>query len=219
MTEIKYYYKIIETLPRIGEVINTNRKYDSDRIKRYNQLHKFFRILYNYSKENQISVGAILNVICPYSDLSADFEAEDFNKKKRVLKRLFNQSIKNKINWSNNELRFFNDFVLEKAKKEVSKTIKVKLPNRFKSNYFFETIEDCHRYIQLKGHGEIIKVEFVKVGRIGKFDNNLINYFEDSYTAEDLLSQAKKFLSGETIESPHFEIVFQGKYKVISYEI
>lgn len=45
------------------------------------------------------------------------------------------------------EFKYFNDFVLNLVRKDLAAS-NIIVPNRFKSHYFFEKIEDCKDYLK-----------------------------------------------------------------------
>lgn len=212
MSENKFYYKIVENLPRIGKTIYTNRKFDRKRIKRQKKLDTFFELIYTYSINKNIPVAAILNEISPYQIPTA----EDYEIDNILVIKLLEEVNKNKFQWLNEE-RFFYDFVLTKAKKKIEKEKIEIFPDRFKSHYFFENLNDCYEYMRYKGNGNIIKVKVLNEIVSKKLDNKLSNTFKDDDSAEDLLKQAEFYLLGGVSINPIYEIIFQGKYKIISY--
>ncbi len=115
------------------------------------------------------------------------------------------------------EFRYFTDYVLCKARTEIKRELNKPLPDRFKSHYFFESIEDCLNYydsFDSVKSSTIIQVEFIDKNRIYKMDNKYLAHFENHYTSKDFYRRAKDFLSGCTSENPLFEVIFQGRYKV-----
>ena len=119
------------------------------------------------------------------------------------------------------EFRYFNDYVLEKARKDIFKELKIELPNRFESQYFFQSIDDCIRYNNelTSKSNRIIEVEFNKIDAFFKGDNKFLTNFDDYYTSEHFYNQAKSFLLESTTDNPLFEIVFIGNYKIIKHHL
>lgn len=217
----KQYYKIVASAPIRGTIIDTDDTIDFRRIVRYTELTKLFDLIFNYSSIHNQPVVEILHLI------NANFaERLKYNfqnrKSKSEINNIRRESFKIKFN-INREFRWFNDFVLEKAKREIEKEQDVILPDRFRSSYFLESLDDCHKYYENLGSIYkclIIKVEFIETRELKRLDNYFLVNFQNYFTSYDFYNQAKDFLNGKITEKPLFEIIFQGKYKVIdSYDL
>lgn len=97
------------------------------------------------------------------------------------------------------------------------------LPDRFESNYFFQSLNDCKKYIQElklisrnfpKSNFKIIEVEFIKTINCHIGDNRLLSNFENEYTSMNFYKQAIDYLQNKHTSDPLKEIVFQGDYKI-----
>lgn len=204
--------------PRVGTIINTEDLIDYSRVKRYEQLVKFFEQIYNCSKEHEITISDIL-----LYTISNFFKRRKYNKGnkdlKKCLRNIRKEGSKQNFKWET-EFLWFNDFILEKVRKDIFEAHNLILPNRFESIYFFESREDCLKYydnFRMKFFGKIIEVQLIETNNFSKFDNNLLTKFEVYYRSIDFYNQAKFFLLGGCSEIPLFEIVFQGKYKITKY--
>lgn len=219
MVDTKYYYKVVQKAPPIETIIDTKNCINRDRVERNNELLKFFEFVYRYSDEYEYPIWNILSDNLPNFIKSLKYFVKDklyFNKVK-ILRKERKESA---FSWPSDNV-YFIDFILEKVRICVQDELKIELPSRFESSYFFETYEDCKKYFDGYSHLnlEIIKVEFIEDILIEKFDNNLISGFPIYFTAKDYLNHVKIFLYGAASEAPHFEIVFQGKYKIVSHEL
>jgi hypothetical protein len=58
-------------------------------------------------------------------------------------------------------------------------------------------------------------VEFIETRELKRLDNYFLVNFQDYFTSNDFYNQAKDFLNAKKTEEPLFEIIFQGKYRVI----
>ena len=82
---------------------------------------------------------------------------------------------------------------------------------------FFENIIDCENYYKkLDGNYScyIIKVEILDSIYIDKFDNNWISNFDSNYTTKEYKIAVENFLLRKQSDSPIFEVLFIGKYKI-----
>ena len=216
--ESKHYYKLVAIAPAVGEIITTQKGVDSTRVKRYSKLTNLFEQIYNCSKEYELPIGEIVFHIKASIFKRRKYKIENLELKK-CIKDIRKESSRRHFRVMR-EFRWFNDYILEKAKAEIHNELGLILPNRFESSYFFESIEDCFRYyfsLPSKVHTKIIEVEFIEQKVLKKFDNKLISEFQDYYTSDDFYNQAKLFLLEGTSETPLFEIVFEGKYKVTNH--
>lgn len=212
----KQYYKIVASAPLRGTIIDTDDTIDLRRIARYSELTKLFDLIFNCSSNHNQPVGEILFLI------NANFvERWKYNFQNRRLKseikKIRRESFRRKFN-INLEFRWFNDFVLEKAKRDIEKEQDVILPDRFKSSYFLESIDDCQVYYENLGFRydcQIIKVEFIETRELRRFDNYFLVNFQNYFSSNDFYNQAKDFLNEKKTETPLIEIIFQGKYRVI----
>ena len=210
--ESKHYYKLVAIAPSVGEIITTQERVDYRRMKRYSKLTNLFEQIYNCSKEYELPIGEIVFHIKASIFKRLKNKIENLELKK-CIKEIRKESSKQHFRVMK-EFRWFNDYILEKAKTEIHNEFGLILPNRFESSYFFESIEDCYKYyfsLPRKFHTKIIEVEFVEQKILKKFDNKLISEFQDYYTSDNFYNQAKLFLLGGTSETPLFEIVFEGK--------
>lgn len=204
----KSYYKVVSDNPRIGSIINTKDCINKYRVKRNKKLYDFFELVYNYSEIKDVSV---LSILC--STPLPDFDNEPEVKKIEKMKTKKSFSFEK-------DGQFFIDYILEKAITDLWRESSIDFPSRFESSFFFETIEDCRRYrdrFSSFGPLKIVKVDFIEKIKLKKFDNVIISEFTQNANSLFYLNQAKLFLLGAKSEKPQFEIVFQGKYKVISY--
>ena len=213
----KKYYKLVVFAPLVGVVIDTKTYIDYVKIKRYSKLTYLFELIYNCSKDFNMPIGNILFQVKANMFKRMKFKIDDVQLKKRISK-IRNESLKKCFRL--NEFRMFNDYVLENVRNEINKLYAQELPNRFESCYFFESIDDSLKYyykLPVKYHTKIIEVEFIETRSINKFDNTFLTEFQDYYTSDDFYLQANQFLFKHKSDKPLFEIVFQGKYKVIRH--
>lgn len=216
--EERYYYKIVSFKTYEGQILSTQERVDFIRAKRYSRLINLFEQIYNCSKEYELPIGNVLFLI------NVGFLKRRKNRinnleLEKCINNIRNESSKQHFKISK-EFRWFNDYILEKAKSELQNELGLILPNRFESGYFFESIEDCCKYyynLPKKALAKIIQVEFTEQISLHKFDNKLITEFQDYYTSDDYYNQAKLFLIGGTSATPLFEIVFKGKYRVLAH--
>jgi hypothetical protein len=218
LMESKHYYKLVDIARPVGEIITTQEKVDSTRVKRYSKLTDLFEQIYNCSKEYELPIGEIIFHIKASFLKRRKYKIENL-KLKKCIKDIRKESSRQHFRVMK-EFRWFNDYILEKAKKEIHHELGLVLPNRFESSYFFESIEDCYKYyfnLPRKYHTKIIEVEFIEQKMLKKFDNKLVSEFQDHYTSDDFFNQAKLFLLEGASETPLFEFVFEGKYKVTNH--
>lgn len=214
----KSYYKLVSIAPAVGKIINTREMVDSTRVKRYSKLTNLFEQIYNCSKEYELPIVVIVFHIKASIFKRRNYKIENLELKK-CIKDIRKESSRQHFRVMK-EFRWFNDYILEKAKTEIYNELGLVLPNRFESSYFFESIEDCYKYyfsLPSKHHTKIIEVEFIEQKMFKKFDNKLVSEFQDDYTSDDFFNQAKQFLLEQTSETPLFEVVFDGKYKVTNH--
>lgn len=210
------YYKVIGKIPKIGTIIDTNESIDYYRINRISKLNRLFNLLYDLSFETNLPFQNILSLVLPNFNPISKFEVNQSLLSKIEIIKL--EIIATNFN-IHSEFKFFNDFILDKVKTELYNENKFVLPDRFKSNYFFESLSDCYLYCLELGlyknkNNKIIEVEFVDTIHMEKMDNRLVADFQNHYTSNHFYNQAKKFLTKKTSDNPLFEIIFQGKYKV-----
>lgn len=218
LVESKHYYKLVANAPTVGSIIFTQEMVDNTRVKRYSMLTNLFEQIYNCSKEYELPIGEIVFHIKASFCKRRKYKIENLELR-QCINEIRKESSRQHFRVMR-EFRWFNDYILEKAKTEIFNELGLILPNRFESSYFFETIEDCFKYyfsLPRKFHVKIIEVEIIEQKILKKFDNKLISEFQDYYTSVDFYNQAKLFLLGEISETPLFEIVFEGKYKVINH--
>jgi hypothetical protein len=196
------YYKILYKDAK-EKIINTIANRDNKRIFRFNDLKSYFEQISEFSSKNNI----------PIFDIIKEINSTDNNN--IYIQRLRELGVKKKFNWESIEGRYYFDFVLEKARKNISNKTGAVLPNRFESNFFFETVDDCFRYMDDKSPGVVAKIEIIDCNLLFKADNKLLNYFPNSYTFDDLVNHSNKLWNGESTDEPLYEIIFQGKYRQI----
>jgi len=217
MKENQRYFKVVKGLQTDGSIVSTLKCQNHSRYKKYKELSKFFEFACRFSNNYNVSMDSIFG----YCDVNDEDPISLFSIDEKGQEKLNNlRIIAKKCTFSYwNDSRFFIDFILEKARIESHRLIWKRHPSRFKSSFFFESIVDCVNYgITFNQYGpfQIIEVEFIKTKRYKMFDNSLIAEFPSYYTADEYLRQAKWFLNGENSDNPVNEIVFQGKYKIIS---
>lgn len=212
--ELKSYYKLVSIQEPIGTLINTEDKFDTVRIARFTELQYLLNLFFETSSRTNISICHILSqiypeVVCPQTDVTESTNLTDDIEK-----------IRNEINRTNfilhSEFRFFNDLVLAIARSELINEGFI-LPDRFKSHYFFDSLEQCFAYyVNLPSLTpcRIIEVEFLNIKQVYKLDNMFLTRFEETFTANDFYKQAKRCLSGDITDNPIFEIVYQGTYRI-----
>jgi len=213
----KKYYKLVVFTPLIGAVIDTNSFIDYERVKRFKKLTKLFELMYNCSTEFELPLFDILFQVKANFFKRLKFKIKNIQLKKRI-SEIRNECFKKCFR--SNEFRMFNDYMLAKVRDELNAKFVSDLPNRFESCYFFESIDDSLKYysnLPVKYHTKIIEVEFIQIRSINKFDNTFLSEFQDYYTSDDFYLQANQFLFKHKSDKPLFEIVFQGKYKVIRH--
>lgn len=210
-----HYYKIIKkdeiSSFEIGYEIDTDECINTFRVNRNKELLNLFELTYKYSKKKKKPVVEVLcqNIYDPH------FSGFLLNKiKKESIRSSFSRE---------HDLSLFIDFILEKARILVNKEYSKSLPPRFESCFFWENIDDCKSYcnkFSTNGPFIILKVSFIEKIQFERLDNILIStQFYDWFTSEDFLNQAKIFLLGGESNEPHFEIIFQGRFKIIEHII
>lgn len=120
-------------------MFDTNEKIHNKRIKRYYELLPFFKKVYSISLNRKQTIQELINDII-YKNYFRSIKSLDF-----IILKLILFSNRKKINW-NVEFRYITDYILEKNRLILEETQNVYLPNRFKSSYFFNTVEDCLKY-------------------------------------------------------------------------
>jgi hypothetical protein len=216
--ERTYYYKLVQNKLPDGKVIDTNKVTDKDRYVRNLKLKKLFDLIYNYSLDYQIPIQSIFFELRPkkFQSIVCDVDFVDWNY--TFLKDIKNEVNKSRFVWGNETKYFFNDYLIGKAQSE-TEFLNIDFPDRYKSNYFFESKVDCINYlndIHQQMPRPILIVDFIEVQKFKKFDNRMINNFDKSQISMDLLINTKKYLRGELTNNPLIEVVFQGKYKIIT---
>lgn len=210
------YYKIVQNPKSVGTIINTEESFDSERIDRFSKLNNLLRLIYDVSDLDNVPIHYIISQI--YPTLFSPEIAIRYD-----LSLLDNiEKIKREIHYTNfnisSEFKYFNDFVLNKARYDLMLNSNISLPDRFKSHYFFESLEECFDYYynlnSVVTKCVIIEVEFIDQNRIYKMDNTYLTSFENHYTSNEFYKHAKDFLIGKISENPLFEIIFQGRYKI-----
>ena len=209
-----FYYRLLENPEPVGTIINTDDRFNGARLSRYLKLKDLFRCIFDVSKLSNVSVHYILSQVYP------DFFRPETELvfERQLLDGI--DKIRIEIDRTNfvlqSEFRYFNDFVLDMVHSDLSSD-SVLLPDRFKSHYFFLSVQDCVRYyLELPNSRSctVIEVELVEMNYFSKHDNSFLTNFENYFTASDFYNQAKKFLLGEVSRHPLIEIVFQGIYRV-----
>src|SRR5690606_12772007 len=208
------YFKIIEKQKILDSIINTEENFDFQRIQRFNNLNQLLELLFKASKSYNLSLHYILSQIYPNI-----FQPEcDIRNEPNILQDI--DKIRKEIFLVNfevyTEFKYFNDFVLNLVRKNLA-TSNIIVPDRFKSHYFFEKIEDCKKYLkELRNYKpcEIVEVEIIEKNQLIKVDNTLLTTFQNHYTSCDFYNQAKECLTGKISLNPLYEIVFQGKYRI-----
>ncbi|GGB70000.1 hypothetical protein GCM10007424_07440 [Flavobacterium suaedae] len=218
------HYKIVNKSYRVGELISTSKNIDIKRKYRFKELTHLFNLIYNVSLKHDIAVHKIIELIHTQNLTSIKVNEHISNS----IIEIKNEIERTKFN-IRREFRYFNDFILDKVRKDTFKENGNRLPDRFESHFFFKTIDDCIKYLtRLKSMDHrkkswlyfkifhIVEVVFIdqKNQHIG--DNNLLTYFSNTYTSTDFYNQARDYLFSKNSLSPLKEIVFQGKYKVIN---
>ena len=207
------YYRIesFDNLPIIGKVYDTDLMSDTKRIKRYNELSPLFDLFYQGSILYDLPIAYFFDLVYTRNYFKRQRLKRNFGVDREYINSILKEKKKCRFRLYS-EGRFFFDYVLKIAGEQISLQENKTLPDRFKSKYFFETLEDCSSYIAEKGQGKIIEVEIIEEVHLLKIDNRLLNYFENNSKSIDLLSQAIRTLMGEVTAIPLNEIVFQGKY-------
>lgn len=211
-----YYYKIVAKNINIQTIVSTCQSIDYFRINRMSQLNRLFNLFYELSSETNLSLQDILSLIYPNFNPISKFEIDkNLHSKIEIIKReIITTNFIVQL-----EFRYFNDFVLDKAREELCRQSDLLLPDRFQSHFFFESLSDCYSYCLELGlnkdkNNKIIEVEFVETILLEKMDNRLVSDFHDYFTSQHFYNQAIAFLTKRNSENPLFEIIFQGKYKV-----
>tara|TARA_B100000378_G_scaffold272723_1_gene264648 strand:- start:179 stop:859 length:681 start_codon:yes stop_codon:yes gene_type:complete len=221
--ENKYYYKIVSECPKNGIIIDTNEKIDYSMVKRFSELNNLLKLIYECSEKYQKSIREVL---IESKSRKIIFKKNSFQKsvkaiKKEIKKTNFNLCV---------DFNYFTHYILENVRLELMKNSNKKIPNRFESSYFFESISDCKRYLKnldktfsssffATNQLKVIKVKFIETKVLRKFDNILLTEFQDHYQSKDFNIIIKKYLKEGTSENPLFEYVFQGFYKVLKNDI
>lgn len=212
------YYKIISNPPNIGTLINTNESWDNHRFNRFLKLNKLFKLIFEVSCEGKLPLLNILSQLYPKQFIS-DITIDNMSKYEVVLKKIKKEILESNFNVAL-EFRYFTDFVLHEKRKELIEKLNLQIPDRFKSHYFFESIDDCFNYhynIISPKQCTIVQVEIIDKISVCKMDNTYLTSFQNHYTAEDFYRHAEDFLMQKTSENPLFEVVFQGKYVITSH--
>lgn len=214
---MKYCYKIVNSLSNHSGVIDTKASINKNRTNRYNELVRYFQYIYEFSYEKKMPIGQITNDLSPYEFFIPVIMIHIDNDYFPFIERI--KQIQEEINfdWSKREFSHFIEYIFEKVRLQLNEEMNLNLPSRFESSYFFESKDNCRKYVQEKNlsHVKIIKVEILNSEYLLKLDNSLLNYFPNDLNAVDLENQAKKYWLGETSENSFYEIIFQGRYKVL----
>ncbi|MDO9152135.1 MAG: hypothetical protein Q7U47_00210 [Paludibacter sp.] len=216
---MKFYYKVIQSHVPVGKIIDTNYCINEYRVLRNNELKSFFEKAENFSNEFELSISLVLNdTLLKLMKLHKTFIIKGI---KYIVKMKKLAKEREKCNFIlNDESNFFIDYILEKKRKNLEIEENVILPSRFNSSFFFESADDCNKYypkFNCNGEIQIVKVEFIETRKSFTFDNSIISDFSRCITSIDYLNHAKLYLSGYISDNPLLEVVFQGKYKIISY--
>lgn len=215
---MKYYYKVVSESFPVGQIIDTNKCINENRVVRNNELQSFFEKVYLFSVKNNLPIIVILssNYMTFKLFWKNLFNLFSFIDEIRQLKKEW----KKKNFQSSIDTNYFIDFMLEKCRNEIQKEKNIVLPSRFKSSFYFETEADSKIYkekFEYIPNLEIIKVEFLEERVLKKFDNSIISNIYFLSTAKDYESVCQLFLNGYISDNSINEIVFQGKYKITSY--
>jgi len=221
--ENKYYYKIVSEYPENGIIIDTNEKTNHSMVKRFTELNNLLKLIYECSEKYQKSIREVL---IESKSRKIIFRKNSFQKSIKAIKKEIKKTDFN----LNGEFKYFTYFILENVRLELIKNSDEKIPNRFESSYFFESIADCERYLinldktfnssfYATNQSKVIKVKLIETKVLRKFDNILLTEFQDDYHSKDFQTTIKKYLLEETSENPLLEYVFQGLYKVLKNDI
>ncbi len=216
---MKYYYKIIQEFIPVGTIVDTNECINQRRTKRNRELRSLFEKAYKFSADFELPIENVLtNIIPNFYYLSRNF----IKRIKYYIKLLIIKFKMKQLNFIGFiESNYFIDFILEKSRILIQQETKTELPSRYMSSFFFESVNDCNTYypkFNCEGKIRIVKVEFVETRKLFVFDNNIISDFTNCITSIDFLNRAKLYLNGHISDNPFMEVVFQGKYKIVSYE-
>jgi hypothetical protein len=210
------YYKIVQNPKSVGTIINTEENFDSERIDRFFKLNSLLKLIYDVSKIDNVSIHYIISQIYPtlfYPEIEIRYDASLLNNIEKIKREILNTNFN-----ISSEFKYFNDFVLNQVRNNLMFESNISLPDRFKSHYFFESIEECLDYYynlsSIVKKCTIIEVEFIDKKCIYKMDNKYLTNFKNHYTSIDFYKDANDFLIGKISENPLFEIIFQGRYKV-----
>jgi hypothetical protein len=206
------YYKILSNPPKNGTLIDTNKSWDNLRFDRFLKLNKLFKLIFEVSCEGKLPLLNILAELYPEQFIS-DITVKNFSKYEVELKIIKKEIVETNFNVEL-EFRYFTDYVLSEKRKELGEKSNLKIPDRFKSHYFFESIEDCLNYhdnLITTKECVIVLVEIIDQISLCKMDNTYLTSFQNHHTAEDFYKHAEDFLMQKTSENPLFEVVFQGK--------
>lgn len=93
------------------------------------------------------------------------------------------------------------------------------IPSRRKSFFLFENYSDCKWYIDKhKVGGKICKVEIIETTSLFRADMNLIDSLQNHYNYREVTKIVFDYWSETISNKPIFEILFQGKCKLIPIE-
>lgn len=216
---MKYYYKIIQDFIPVGTILDTDECINQRRVIRNRELHSLFEKAYNFSADFELPIESVITNITPNNY----YLSRNIIKRIKYYFRLLSLRIKMKrLNFIGfTEGNYFIDFILEKSRTCIQKETYTELPSRYMSSFFFESVNDCNAYwpkFNCVGELRIVKVEFVETRKLFTFDNNSISDFTHCITSIDYLNHSKLYLNGHLSDNPFMEVVFQGKYKIVSYE-
>ncbi len=217
--ENKKYFRIepFWKLPKIGEICNTDLMFDQKRIDRFNELSVLFELFYLGSVSYNLPVAYFFDLVHTRNYFKLQKLKKTYGVDITYINHILKENKKCHFRLMS-EGRYFFDYILEIARVQLSTQLDKTIPDRFKSKFFFKSLEDCHLYMKEKGQGKIIEVEILECVSLSEVDNRLLNHFENQWRSIDLMNQAMKALLGEVSNSPLIEIVFQGKYRVLSYK-
>lgn len=92
----------------------------------------------------------------------------------------------------------------------------ITLPSRKESLFLFENIDDCKYYIDThKGFGTICEVELIDTVNLFRGDMNLLNETPNYLTFHETINWANRYCKKESSSKPVYEILFQGKCRLI----
>lgn len=215
---MKHYYKVISESFPVGQILDTNQCINENRVVRNKELQPFFEKVYLFSIKHDLPI--ILILTSKYSIFKLLWK-NSFNLFSCIdeIRQLRKERKKKNFQYSL-DTNFFIDFMLEKCRQEIQKEKNIILPSRFESSFFFEKEDDSILYKEKFNYIpnlRIVKVELMDERILKKFDNSIISNIYPFSNAKDYDFTFQLFLSGYISDNSINEIVFQGKYKIISY--